>query len=40
MQLGQKIGPQILYKYYDAFGFFSKVGDDIAKAYEGIFFPL
>ena len=40
MQLGQKIGPQILYKYYEAFGFFSKVGDDIAKAYEGIFFPL
>ena len=40
MQLGQRIGPQILYKYYDAFGFFSKVGDDIAKAYEGIFFDF
>lgn len=40
MQLGQKIGPQILYKYYEAFGFFSKVGDDIAKAYEGIFFDF
>ena len=40
MQLGQKIGPQILYKYYESFGLFSKVGDDIAKAYEGIFFPL
>lgn len=40
MQLGQKVGPQILYKYYEAFGFFSKVGDDIAKAYEGIFFDL
>ena len=40
MQLGQKVGPQLLYKYYEAFGFFSKVGDDIAKAYEGIFFDL
>ena len=40
MQLGQRVGPQILYKYYEAFGFFSKVGDDIAKAYEGIFFDL
>lgn len=40
MQLGQKIGPKVLYKYYDAFGFFSKVGDDIAKAYEGIFFDF
>ena len=40
MQLGQKVGPQILYKYYEAFGLFDKVGDDIAKAYEGIFFPL
>ncbi|MBR3697503.1 MAG: PASTA domain-containing protein [Clostridia bacterium] len=40
MQLGQKIGPNILYKYYEAFGFFSKVGDDIAKAYEGIFFDF
>lgn len=40
MQLGQKVGPQILYKYYEAFGFFSKVGDDIAKAYEGDFFDF
>lgn len=40
MQLGQRVGPQILYKYYEAFGFFSKVGDDIAKAYEGIFFDF
>lgn len=38
MQLGQKIGSNVLYKYYEAFGLFSKVGDDIAKAYEGIFF--
>jgi len=38
MQLGQKIGYKLLYKYYEAFGLFSKVGDDIAKAYEGIFF--
>lgn len=40
IQLGQKVGEKILYKYYEAFGFFSKVGDDIAKAYEGIFYPL
>jgi stage V sporulation protein D (sporulation-specific penicillin-binding protein) len=38
MQLGQKIGYKLLYKYYEAFGLFSKVGDDIAKSYEGIFF--
>ena len=38
MQLGQKIGCKLLYKYYEAFGLFSKVGDDIAKAYEGYFF--
>lgn len=38
MQLGQRIGHRTLYKYYEAFELFSKVGDDIAKAYEGIFF--
>lgn len=40
MQLGQKVGATILYKYYEAFGLFSKVGDNIAKAYAGIFFDL
>lgn len=38
MQLGQRIGHRTLYKYYEAFELFSKVGDDIAKANEGIFF--
>ena len=38
MQLGQKVGHRLLYKYYEAFGLFSKVGDDIARAYEGYFF--
>jgi stage V sporulation protein D (sporulation-specific penicillin-binding protein) len=38
MQLGQKIGYKLLYKYYEAYGLFSKVGDDIAKSYAGIFF--
>lgn len=38
MQLGQKIGPALLYKYYEAFNLFSKVGDDIANTYSGKFF--
>lgn len=40
MQLGQKIGAKLLYKYYDAFGFNDSVGNDIAKAYPGKFYPL
>lgn len=40
MQLGQKIGATTLYKYYEAFGLFSKVGDDIAKSYGGDFHEL
>ena len=38
MQLGERIGAKTLYKYYEAFGLFSKVGDDVAKTYEGVFF--
>lgn len=38
MQLGQRIGPTLLYKYFEAFNLFGKVGDDIAKAYNGVFF--
>ncbi len=37
MQLGQKIGHKLLYKYYEAFGLFSQVGSDIASANKGIF---
>ena len=37
MQLGQKIGARTLYKYYDAFGFFDKVGANIAVTYPGKF---
>ncbi len=40
MQLGQRIGAKLLYKYFDAYGLFGKVGDDIAKAYKGVFFDL
>ncbi len=40
MQLGQRIGPQTLYKYFDAFGLFEPVGNDIARAYKGIFTEL
>ena len=40
MQLGQKIGATTLYKYYEAFGLFSKVGDNIAKSYGGIYYEL
>ena len=38
MQLGQRIGPTLLYKYFEAFNLFGKVGDDIAKTYNGVFF--
>ena len=40
MQLGQRIGPQILYKYFEAFGLFEPVGNDIARAYKGTFTEL
>ncbi len=40
MQLGQRIGAKTLYKYYDAFGFNDAIGNDIAKAYPGHFYPL
>lgn len=38
MQLGQKVGARLLYKYYEAFGLFEPVGNDIAGAYKGGFF--
>lgn len=37
MQLGQRIGGTLLYKYYKAFGFFEPIGSNIAKAYKGQF---
>lgn len=37
MQLGQKIGAKTLYKYYEAFGLFDKVGANIAATYPGNF---
>ena len=40
MQLGLKIGAKTLYKYFDAYGLFNKVGNDIARAYEGQFYDL
>ena len=40
MQLGQKIGAKLLYKYFQAYGLFDKVGNDIAKAYPGTFHEL
>lgn len=40
MQLGMRIGAKTLYKYYDAFGLFDTVGNDIAKAYPGTFYEL
>lgn len=40
MQLGLRIGAKTLYKYYEAFGLFDKVGNDIAKAYAGTFYDL
>lgn len=40
MQLGQRIGPKLLYKYFQAFGLFDTVGNDIAKAYKGQFYKL
>lgn len=40
MQLGQRIGASTLYKYFQAFGLFKPLGNDIAKAYKGIFTEL
>lgn len=40
MQLGLRIGAKTLYKYYEAFGLFDAVGNDIAKAYPGTFYDL
>lgn len=40
MQLGMRIGAKTLYRYYDAFGLFDQVGNDIARAYPGKFYEL
>lgn len=40
MQLGQRIGARTLYKYFQAFGLFDSVGNDIARAYNGTFHEL
>lgn len=40
MQLGERIGKDVLYKYYKAFGFFEPIGSDIAKSYKGAFTEL
>ncbi len=40
MQLGQRIGASTLYKYFQAFGLFEQVGNDIAKSYKGTFNAL
>lgn len=40
MQLGQRIGANTLYKYYEAFGLFDLVGNDIAKTYPSVFHPI
>lgn len=40
MQLGQRIGPTTLYRYYEAFGLFNLIGNDIAKPYEAVFHKL
>ena len=37
MQLGQRVGVNLLYKYFEAFGLFGECGSDIAKAYPGVF---
>ena len=37
IQLGQKVGVDTLYKYFDAFGFFSKTGIQTAGEASGIF---
>ena len=40
MQLGQRIGASTLYKYYEAFGLFDLIGNDIAKTYNSVFHKL
>lgn len=41
VELGLKIGSKLSYKYYDAFGFFSKTGISISgEPKSGIFYPL
>ena len=41
VQLGLKIGKTLSYKYYDAFGFFSKTGISLSgEPKSGIFYPI
>ena len=40
IQLGKMIGAKTLYKYYDAFGFFSKTGVSLSGEAAGIFFNI
>lgn len=40
MQLGQRVTAKTLYKYYQAFGLFDSIGNNIARAYPGTFFKL
>lgn len=40
IQLGMKIGAELSYKYYDAFGFFSKTGVALSGESSGIFFNI
>ena len=41
VELGLKIGKNLSYKYYDAFGFFSKTGISLSgEPKSGIFYPL
>ena len=39
IQLGQRIGVEKLYKYFDAFGFFEKTGIGITGEYSSVFHP-
>ena len=38
MQLGQRIGINKMYKYFEAYGLFDKVGTDIARVEKSIFY--
>ncbi len=40
VQLGQKVGAKTLYQYYDAFGLFDTLGNDIARTYKSVFHKL
>lgn len=40
IQLGKLVGTTTLYKYYDAFGFFSKTGVSLSGESSGIFFDI